>query len=435
MTRYRPRMPKLSFSLPSSSRSETTWRQRRLVRQAAHETQEAVTDRLKTAPFLSSSSSNEPQTSTSMERLPIVSRNDVDVRFWVGRGGFCDAFEVAPILGKDNKMVLKRLRSSLVPSSADQESFVLAAVDLRLEALYLSQLSHPHIVELLGVVQPRHGLPYADGLYDGFGLLLESLGDTLDERLEDWERQQRDQSGAANNSKMQHLEKALLYASQVADALEYLHERRIVLCDVKPSNIGFCQDDDMIKLFDFGLCRELPPGPDDCLYTLPLSGTPTYLPPEAWIHQRYNCLTDVYAWAILLHQMVSLQPPYQGYSHSDHRQRVAVGGERPLLDGIIPDCLHSLLQHAWDGNLSQRSSMAEARRELDLARWEMGYSLNGPEVKHCASVSSNMDSLVYGLEDNSSNEQTDWDGGVAGGGEEDFENLVSTNEIVKIQNE
>jgi serine/threonine protein kinase len=57
--------------------------------------------------------------------------------------------------------------------------------------------------------------------------------------------------------------KELLFAGRlqvgrdIASALSYLHEHGVIYRDLKPGNIGF-DANSVVKLFDFGLSRELP---------------------------------------------------------------------------------------------------------------------------------------------------------------------------------
>ena len=355
----------------------------------------------------------------------------------MGRGGFCDVWQVEfpdtnnnqhntpKMKTKKKKVVLKQLQSSLLfqknhkkkyhTGTTPLDAFELAAVDLRLEALYLARISHPNIVTLMGWVQPstdskcddndppNFALPYSDGRYDGFGLLLEPLEDTLDLRLEDWRHAVPTTNNNNNNNHHPYYDKihtgrVLHYASQLADALQYLHDRRIVMCDVKPSNVGFVHHH-TIKLFDLGLVRELPTilgdGDDRRLFTLPgtFAGTQKYCPGEILVQRQYNCLADVYSFALVLFEMLSLQQPFEDImTLKEHYNRVAKGGERPLLNGTvdvdesatpatnyITDCgydtprkvpadFHELLEHAWDADPQTRWTMEQVRDELDRVK-------------------------------------------------------------------
>jgi serine/threonine protein kinase len=58
------------------------------------------------------------------------------------------------------------------------------------------------------------------------------------------------------NKKRLTEEEAKFYAAQIALALGYLHESRIIYRDLKPENI-LINEDGYIKLADFGLAKML----------------------------------------------------------------------------------------------------------------------------------------------------------------------------------
>jgi serine/threonine protein kinase len=84
----------------------------------------------------------------------------------------------------------------------------------------------------------------------------------------------------------------------------------ISLCKFFSTNV---QRDD-IKIFDFGLAKELTEGVrnTDGTYNLTeMTGSPRYMAPEVANAKPYNATCDSYSFAILLWEMVSLQVPYE----------------------------------------------------------------------------------------------------------------------------
>jgi serine/threonine protein kinase len=176
------------------------------------------------------------------------------------------------------------------------QQFQLAAADLVVEALYLTRLSHAHILKVRGLARGGTAA-FANGRYDSYFLILDKLSQTLDQRIRHWRRTwgqpQETQLGIKTE-----------YAFQIAQALEYLHQRRIIFRDLKPSNIGFKEQDDTLNIFDFGLCRELPPSQtDECdpneLYFMTSAGTHRYMAVEVLMGQKYNTKADVYSFAMV----------------------------------------------------------------------------------------------------------------------------------------
>ena len=162
------------------------------------------------------------------------------------------------------------------------------------------------------------------------------------------------------------------YALQLADALAYLHDRRILFRDLKPSNVGFrTQDPNTVQLFDFGLCRELPAtqenyeDDDQTSFLMSGAGTYLYMAPEISTAKRYNLKADVYSWAFLFHEMIALQRPFAGFTFDEHKEFVCEIGQRPsLTDYNIPLNLQMLLRQAWEQDPTERLTMRQVCHQL-----------------------------------------------------------------------
>jgi serine/threonine-protein kinase len=107
------------------------------------------------------------------------------------------------------------------------------------------------------------------------------------------------------------VERATLLGIQICDALDYIHSQGVVHRDLKPENI-MVDAEDNIKLLDFGIAakagaRRLTFG--KLSHTM---GTPDYISPEQVQGKRGDCRTDVYAFGVMLYEMLTGQVPFEG---------------------------------------------------------------------------------------------------------------------------
>ena len=157
-------------------------------------------------------------------------------------------------------------------------------------------------------------------------------------------------------------------AHDLASALAFLHSRRIIHRDLKSDNIGFDIRGD-IKIFDFGLARELPPAEQANLHgawkMTGATGTPRYMSPEVALEQPYNESCDSYSFCMLLWEILALKTPFELYGMKTFKERVWRGPhKRPPLDPAWPRSLHGLFNRGWSPVLSERQPMATVTEML-----------------------------------------------------------------------
>ena len=123
-----------------------------------------------------------------------------------------------------------------------------------------------------------------------------------------------------------------------------------------------------VKIFDFGLSRQLPncadrgaggTSPGTTFKMTGDTGSPRYMAPEIALEEPYNELSDVYSFGILLHQICSLEVPFEGYSMSMFQKKVVRDGHRPKIDPKWSSRIQILIRDCWSSKLSDRPSMVE----------------------------------------------------------------------------
>ncbi|MGH9487034.1 MAG: protein kinase domain-containing protein [Terriglobales bacterium] len=272
----------------------------------------------------------------------------------LGAGGMGEVYRAADTRLK-REAALKCLPPAMVANSMAIERF-------RREAQLLAGLSHPNIAAVYGLETSAAG---------GAVLAMELVpGETLAERL---------RRGAMP------AEEAIAVARQIAEALEYAHERGIIHRDLKPANIKITPGD-QVKVLDFGLAKALGPeltaadvSDDSPTLTTPatlagtLLGTAAYMAPEQARGKAVDRRADIWAFGAVLYEMLSGQRAFPGDNTTDVIAAVIrAEPDWARIPEATPPALRQLMQRCLHKDLRQRLQwMGDARIALeDIAKGE-----------------------------------------------------------------
>jgi Tol biopolymer transport system component len=229
------------------------------------------------------------------------------------------------------------------------------------EAQVLASLNHPNIAAIYGVEDSGHAK----------GLVLEFVdGPTLDDAL---------------TAPIQ-LQEALSIARQIAEALEVAHDQGIVHRDLKPANVKV-RPDGAVKVLDFGLAKlatpdvvqaasgrrvELTASPTLSLqatFAGMILGTAAYMSPEQAKGKAVDRRTDIWAFGVVLWEMLTGRRMYDGETAAEILARV-IEREPDLnaLPASTPPSIRFLLERCLTKDPRNRlQAIGEARIALTRA--------------------------------------------------------------------
>ncbi len=165
------------------------------------------------------------------------------------------------------------------------------------EAWAIGAVNHPNIVSLRGNGVTEDGRPYIVMDYlDGENM------EALFSRKE-----------LMSLPRFQHL------FGQMCQALDAIHSRGMVHCDIKPSNIILVNEQSVetVKLVDFGLVRKVPSNQSTYAGNTHMGvvvGSPLYMSPEQCQGRRIDFASDIYSLGCVMYEALAGEPPFEGSS-------------------------------------------------------------------------------------------------------------------------
>ena len=186
------------------------------------------------------------------------------------------------------------------------------------------------------------------------------------------------------------VDEALAIAHQIAEGLEAAHDKGIIHRDLKPANV-MLSPEGKVKLLDFGLAKAWQPEDSDADLTHSptltaqmtaagvLLGTAAYMSPEQVRGRAVDTRADVWAFGVLLWEMLVGRRLFEGEAASD--VLAAVLRDEPdwqVLPGNIPLAVGRLLRRCLRRDLAKRlRHIGDARLDLEEASEEPAFTESG----------------------------------------------------------
>ncbi|PYQ19972.1 MAG: hypothetical protein DMF79_11440 [Acidobacteria bacterium] len=281
----------------------------------------------------------------SLPRLaPGTRLGPYEVVCFLGAGGMGDVYK-ARDTRLDRTVALKVLPADVAADPGRIRRF-------EHEARTISRLNHPHICALYDV-----------GQHEGSSfLVMEYLeGEDLALRL---------RTGPLP------LPEALRYATQIAGALEEAHQHGVVHRDLKPANVVLTKRG--AKLLDFGIAKLRGPVLEGAPAAMAsettregvILGTPQYMAPEQLEGKPVDARTDVFAFGLVLYEMVSGRKPFEATTRAGLIAAILRSEPAPLsraqpqapaaLDTLVRRCLAKNPGDRWPSSGELMAALGRA---------------------------------------------------------------------------
>ncbi|KAF5746572.1 putative Kinase family protein / peptidoglycan-binding LysM domain-containing protein [Tripterygium wilfordii] len=170
-------------------------------------------------------------------------------------------------------------------------------------------------------------------------------------------------------------------ALDAAKGIEYIHDHtkaRHVHRDIKTSNI-LLDKGLRVKVADFGLAKLTERTNEEEVIATRLVGTPGYLPPESVLELQVTSKTDVFAFGVVLAELITGQRALTRDNREPNKMRSLIAVVNNIFQADDPE---SALEEVIDKNLQGSYPIDEVFKMAEISEWCISEdAVNRPEMR------------------------------------------------------
>ncbi|XP_028665488.2 myosin light chain kinase 3 isoform X2 [Erpetoichthys calabaricus] len=286
----------------------------------------------------------------SAKQMPVTTCYSVSQHEVLGGGRFGQVHKCAEV---SSGLVLAA-KIIKVKCSKDRE-------EVKNEIGVMNQLNHVNLIQLYDAYESKNSLTLIMEYVDG--------GELFDRIIDE-------------NYHLTELD-AIVFARQICEGVQYLHQQYILHLDLKPENI-LCVNNtgNQIKIIDFGLARRYKPREK-----LKVNfGTPEFLAPEVVNYDFVSFATDMWSVGVITYMLLSGLSPFLGDNDTETMNSILHGNwdfDAEAFENIsaeakdfisrllVPEKSNRMsaagcLKHDWLNNLADKAKRCQVRLKSQL---------------------------------------------------------------------
>ena len=177
----------------------------------------------------------------------------------------------------------------------------------------------------------------------------------------------RDLEGFTKKENLLSVRDTLSIVAQVADALDFAHNKGIVHRDIKPANIMQVEETKEVKVTDFGIARITASSKTK---TGVIMGTPSYMSPEQVAGKKVDGRSDIFSLGVVLFELLAGEKPFAGEDMTSLMYKIAkekhpsVRTINPQVPQVVEQIIDKALEKEQEKRYQKAGQMADHLKKV-----------------------------------------------------------------------